>query len=256
MFYYLFWGCLFFFNQINYLATPIYVTGKVSGTLNNENLNDLDLYAYVLTHSSDSRNFVAIGKIPTSLGGSFQVLINLINPINWLFSGRNGLDENVKISNGFSMTGGLFSRVSTIYFYDESSRQSNSVTIKQEYLGLDSESKDLMLKTEIDGTIPNIDVDSQVIFRDYKQEYIRYGKGLIKSNGELTYEVTSTKNSQAFRSYRIDYTDSFTFVECPHLNEPGSSTYRVNSKRVFIRYTKGDSLVKFSSANYIYPSGK
>jgi len=154
------------------------VTGKVTGTLNNEKLEDLDLYAYVLTHASDSRNFVAIGKIPANVGGSFQVLINLVNPINWLFSGRNGLDSNIKVSNGFSLTGGLFSRVSTINFFDESSRQSNSVTIRQEYLGLDSQSKDLVVTTEIQGTIPNIDADAQVIFKDYKQEYTRLNKGI------------------------------------------------------------------------------
>lgn len=155
------------------------MTGKVTGTLNNELLDDLDLYAYVLTHASDSRNFVAIGKIPANVGGSFQVLINLVNPINWLFSGRNGLDANVNVLNGFRMTGGLFTRVSTIIFYDESSRQSNSVTIRQEYQGLDSQSKDLVVKTVIEGTIPNIDADAQVIFKDYKQEYTRFNKGLL-----------------------------------------------------------------------------
>lgn len=226
------------------------------GTVNNEKLDDLDLYAYVLTHSSDSRNFVAIGKIPANLGSSFQVLINLVNPINWLFSGRNGLDENVKVSNGFATTGGLFTRVAVINFYDEASRQSSSVIIRQEYQGVDSQSKDLVVKTEIDGTIPNIDADAQVIFRDYKHEYTRYNRGVIRSNGELSYEVTSTRNSQAFKTYRIDYSDEFNFVECPHLNDQGSISYRVNSKKVFVRFTKDNSLVRFSSANYIYPSGK
>ncbi len=80
-------------------------------------------------------------------------------------------------------------------------------------------------------------------------------QGLIRSSGELTYGVTSAKNSQSFRSYRIDYLDEFKFTECPHLSDYSYSTYRVNSKRVFIRYTKGDSLVRFSSANYIYPNG-
>lgn len=81
------------------------MNGKVSGVLNGQRIDDLDLYAYVLTHTSDSRNFVAIGKIPPNLGGSFQTLISIVNPINWLFAGRNGLDENVKVSNGFTLTG-------------------------------------------------------------------------------------------------------------------------------------------------------
>ena len=86
-------------------ATPITVNGKISGYLNHEKLNDLDLYAYVLTQASDSRNFVVIRKIPLNQGGSLQTLISLINPIGWLFSGFSGHSENTKISNGFTLTG-------------------------------------------------------------------------------------------------------------------------------------------------------
>jgi len=88
-------------------ATPIYVTGKVTGSINNQQLEDLDFYSYVLTHTSDSRNFVAIGKIPVNLGGSFQVLISIVNPINWLFAGRNGNGQNSndKVPNGFMKSG-------------------------------------------------------------------------------------------------------------------------------------------------------
>jgi hypothetical protein len=86
-------------------ANPMLITGKITGTLNGQRLEDLELYSYVLTHSSDSRNFVAINKVPPNLGGSFQVLINVITPINWLFAGKNGIDSDLKISNGFSSTG-------------------------------------------------------------------------------------------------------------------------------------------------------
>lgn len=36
----------------------------------------------------------------------------------------------------------------------------------------------------------------------------------------------------------------------------GPSAIRVNSKRVYVKYTKGDDLVRFTSANYIYPKGR
>lgn len=232
------------------------MTGKVSGNLNDQRLEELDLYSYVLTHSSDSRNFVAIGKIPLNLGGSFQVLISIVNPINWLFAGRNGLDSDVKVSNGFATTGGLFSRVSTLTFFDEHNRQTSSVRIRQEFLGLDSESKEVTVNTDIDGTLPNIDSDAQIVFRDYKQEYNHYGKGSVRSNGEISYEVTSTQNSQSFTSYKIHYSDEITFSECQHLADHGPVSLKVSSKRVYIRFTKGDNLVRFSSANYIYPGGK
>lgn len=81
------------------------ITGKITGTLNGQRLDDVDLYSYVLTHSSDSRNFVAISKVPPNIGGSFQVLINVITPINWLFAGKNGVDTEIKLPNGFALTG-------------------------------------------------------------------------------------------------------------------------------------------------------
>ena len=64
-------------------------------------------------------------------------------------------------------------------FFDENNRQSNSIRIKQEFLGLDSESKELTVNvnTEVDGSIPNIDPDAQVVFRDYNQQYTHYTKG-------------------------------------------------------------------------------
>jgi hypothetical protein len=77
----------------------------VNGVVNGQRLDELDFYAYILTHTSDSRNFAVIGKIPPQLGGSFQTLISIINPINWMFAGRNGPDDAPKVSNGFMLTG-------------------------------------------------------------------------------------------------------------------------------------------------------
>ena len=160
------------------------MAGKVTGSINNQKLEGLDLYSYVLTHTSDSRNFVAIGKIPLNLGGSFQVLISIVNPINWLFAGRNGNgghSSSEKVPNGFVISGGLFTRTSTLTFFDEQNRQSNSIRIKQEFLGLDAEAKELTVSanTDIDGSIPNIDADAQVVFRDYSQQYTHYSKGMF-----------------------------------------------------------------------------
>ncbi len=138
-------------------------------------------------------------------------------------------------------------------FYDESLRHSYTVTIRQDYMGLDTQSKELPVKTEINGTIPFIDADSQVVFKDFRQEYTHKAKGSIKSEGEISYEITTPLNSQMFKTYKIMYADEIEFNECPFINDYG--TYRVNSKRVFIQYTKGDGLVRFSSANFIYSQG-
>jgi hypothetical protein len=171
-----------------------------------------------------------------------------------LFAGRNGVDSENKIPNGFQLTGGLFSRIATITFFDEMNRQSHSLRIKQQFLGLDSEteSKEINLNTELDGSLPDIDPDAQVVFRDYKQEYTHYARGSVRSVGELNYEVTTVKNSRVFTTYRIQFSDEISFSECPHLPDRGSTSVRINSKRVYVRYTKGDGLVRFTSANFIH----
>lgn len=148
----------------------------------------------------------------------------------------------------------MVSRTSTLTFFDENSRQSHTVNIRQQFLGLDPEGKEIIAHTEIDGSVPNIDPDAQVVFKDFKQEYTHAALGSVRSTGQFAYDVTTTSNSQAFTSYQIYYSDEFSFSECPHsIIDPASSTIRVSSKRVYVRYTKGDNLVRFNSANYMYP---
>lgn len=234
-------------------SNPVFVQGKITARINNQNLEDLDLNSYVLTHSSDSRNFLAIGKIPPNLGGSFQVLFGLSSPINWLFAGQNGLDTNIEIKNGFKLTGGQFTRVCILNFLNEYSQQTSSVTIRQEYQGISQDGRTINVHTEIDGNIPNIDPDAQIVYKDFKQEYSHVSHGFVRSYGELSYQVTTTQNSQSFVSYKIYYNDDITFSECPHQRDYTSSTIRVNSKRVYVKYTKGNQLAQFTSANFMYP---
>ncbi len=56
--------------------------------------------------------------------------------------------------------------------------------LRQQFLGLDteSESKEIGLNTELDGSLPDIDPDAQVVFKDYKQEYNHYARGIVVCN--------------------------------------------------------------------------
>lgn len=74
-------------------------------------------------------------------------------------------------------TGGLFTRVSTLNYFDEAGRLASTATVRQEFLGLDAESKELIVNTEVNGQLPSIDPEAQVVFKDYKQEYTKYGPG-------------------------------------------------------------------------------
>ena len=102
-------------------------------------------------------------------------------------------------------------------------------------------------------------MDAQVVFKDYKQEFshAESPKGLVRSSGELNYKVTSTINSQVFQSYKVEYVDEIEYSQCPHASaeiRAAAASIRVSSKRVQITYTKGDGLVRFTSANYMYGS--
>ena len=152
------------------------------------------------------------------------------------------------------MTGGLFTRTVTLNFHDEAGSHSHTVTIRQEFLGLNSQSQELAVRTEIDGHVPLIDPDSQLFFKDYSQVYVPQASGHLVSRGEVAYEVTTARDSQVFASYRIEYSDEIRFAECGRVE--GRVPARVNSKRVSIQYNKADGLVRFTSANFIYPNSE
>lgn len=235
------------------------IRGKVKGTVNGHKLANMDLYSYVFTAPDDTRNFIGVGQIPTELGGSFQALIGLVSPINWMFAApgeQSEQEEGKKLINGFTLTGGAFSRRSTLTYLDEESGASTTVTLTQEFYGLDNDNNnEITVNTEIDGQVPEISAESQVVFKDYKQEYQYESRGFVRSYGDLEFKVTSTKDSQSFRSYKITYSDEITFSECPYSDEEEakkSASVKVNSKRVYVTYTVGDGLTKFNSINFMH----
>ncbi len=238
---------------------PVVIKGKLVGSLNNIELANIDIYSYIITHHSDPRTLTTIGKVPVELGGSFQALINLISPINWLFAGRNeNSDEDDQESttrNGFATTGGAFTRQCTLRFANDETGSTREVTITQEFYGYDYGANDIYVHTEISGEVPSVSPDSQIVFKDFRQEYTQETGGVVRSSGELEYKITSTTNSQAFESYRVAYIDEITYSECPFLTSEAASqsNVRVNSKRVYVTYTRGDGLVRYTSSNYLYP---
>lgn len=70
--------------------------GKVNFDLNGVRLTQQDVQAYI----TDGRAYMAISKIPESIGNFAQVLYPITTMLNWLFAipTSNGL-------NGFQITG-------------------------------------------------------------------------------------------------------------------------------------------------------
>lgn len=89
----------------------IFLSGKINGIINGEQINDAEFFSSVLTLPSDSRNHAGVRYLPLKLASSFQSLIGLTTSINWLFAGphKSGIvSSNERYStvvNGFTMTG-------------------------------------------------------------------------------------------------------------------------------------------------------
>ncbi len=86
--------------------SSVRVTGTIKGILNGVQLNDLEVHVYVHTQAQDARNYIAIGSVPPEIGNKISLLLPFATPIHWLFAG----DVNQNALNGFSLTGGVFSR--------------------------------------------------------------------------------------------------------------------------------------------------
>ena len=61
----------------------------------------------------------------------------------------------------------------------------------------------------------------------------------------------SSSDPNTFTSHRLRYVDDITFSECAFV----PSSVRINTKRVYVRYTKENGQVRFSSANFIHNKG-
>ena len=75
------------------------MNGKVSGTVNNQQIVDQDLHAYVLT--KDGRSYTAISRLPEALGVAMQAAYPVGGPIGWLFAAPT----SPQAKNGAMMTG-------------------------------------------------------------------------------------------------------------------------------------------------------
>ena len=89
----------------------VVLTGKINGILNGEELNDVELFSSVLTLPDDSRNHAGVRFLPLKLSASFQSLMSIVTPINWLFAGphKSGIvssnEQHRTVVNGFTLTG-------------------------------------------------------------------------------------------------------------------------------------------------------
>jgi nidogen (entactin) len=75
------------------------VNGKITGTLNGQELSQQDLQSYVVT--SDGRTYTALSHVSQDIGYDMQTLNVLGGIIGWLFARPVS-----KAVNGYELTGG------------------------------------------------------------------------------------------------------------------------------------------------------
>jgi hypothetical protein len=82
----------------------ITIRGTVSGSINNIEINEQEIHAYVDTTVMDGRSYVAMGQIPAEIGKSSELLINFATPVYWLFA-TGDYEFNNRSLNGFALSG-------------------------------------------------------------------------------------------------------------------------------------------------------
>jgi nidogen (entactin) len=236
----------------------IVIRGKVTGSLNGVSLEDQEIHAYVHTLATDARNYVALGRIPATIGSRASLLLPFASPIHWLFAG----DINNNALNGFTLTGGVFNRQSDSTYFNEQGEVIGNLYVQQNFTGLFEDGKELRMEAVIEGNLPDLVADEQVIYLDYSQDYEYKSivedpdtKKEIETKGSIPYKVSTVRSPDNFRSFRIEHSERIHFSVCNAANEErlGSSSAltKLSTKRLFVTYTQSEAQVRFSSANYI-----
>ena len=65
-----------------------------------------------------------------------------------------------------------------ITFYNETDQEAvHTLHIREQFFGLNSNANEIKVSSQLDGTLPNIDPDAQIVIKDHKQEYDHYAQG-------------------------------------------------------------------------------
>ncbi|XP_067119899.1 nidogen [Centruroides vittatus] len=216
---------------------PQRLNGKVNGILNDFQLEDVDLHAYVVT--ADGRTYTAVSRAPPSIGYDMQSLTILGGVIGWLFA-LPGKDAR----NGFMTTGGAFNRTAEIKF----PQSGHHVTVKEQFLGPDVFNY-MKLNIEIRGSLPTIPYGSKIDIDDFEEEYTKVSNGVIRSHSSRSYRLEGNNLEVPFT---VDQTISYTICEFEP-QDPKLDIMRLKVTRNFIVYDDKEQIVRYAMSNKISP---
>ncbi|KAK2086011.1 Nidogen-1 [Saguinus oedipus] len=231
-------------------GSPQRVNGKVKGRIFVGNsqvpivFENTDLHSYVVMNHG--RSYTAISTIPETLGYSLLPLAPVGGIIGWMFA-----VEQDGFKNGFSITGGEFTRQAEVTFVEHPGK----LVIKQRFSGID-EHGHLTIDTELEGRVPQIPFGSSVHIEPYTELY-HYSSSVITSSSTREYMVTEPERDGAApsRIYTYQWRQTITFQECVHDASrralPGTQQLSVDS--VFVLYNQEERILRYALSNSIGP---
>uniref|UniRef100_A0A2K5QBX3 Nidogen 1 n=1 Tax=Cebus imitator TaxID=2715852 RepID=A0A2K5QBX3_CEBIM len=231
-------------------GSPQRVNGKVKGRIFVGNsqvpivFENTDLHSYVVMNHG--RSYTAISTIPETLGYSLLPLAPVGGIIGWMFA-----VEQDGFKNGFSITGGEFTRQAEVTFMEHPGK----LVIKQRFSGID-EHGHLTIDTELEGRVPQIPFGSSVHIEPYTELY-HYSSSVITSSSTREYTVTEPERDGAApsRIYTYQWRQTITFQECVHDDSRRAlpSTQQLSVDSVFVLYNQEERILRYALSNSIGP---
>ncbi len=190
------------------------VRGTINGQLNGKKILDSDMHAFIHTLASDGRNYI-VARYPAEIGADSTLTLLFATPIHWLFAGSS------EIYNGFELTGGVFNRQSDSNFLNEQGEVIGNLFISQNFTGMNLKDNELIVNTYVNGELPRLGRDEQVVYPDFNQFYNyipneedSLKKGLVESRGSIDYKIANRNNAYEFKNNRIEHNERIYFEIC------------------------------------------
>uniref|UniRef100_A0A8B9N5V0 Nidogen-1 n=1 Tax=Accipiter nisus TaxID=211598 RepID=A0A8B9N5V0_9AVES len=231
-------------------GSPQRVNGKVKGRIfvgNNPipvTFENTDLHSYVVMNQG--RAYTAISTIPETLGYSLLPLASIGGIIGWMFA-----VEQQGYKNGFSVTGGEFTRQTEVTFLGNNEK----LVIKQKFSGID-EHGHLTITTEMEGRIPEIPSGASVHIEPYTELY-HTSRSVITSSSTREYTVTEPERDGVASTYTGAYQwrQTISFDECVHddSHHAASATQQLSVDSVFVLYNRDEQILRYAMSNSIGP---
>ncbi|KAM6280871.1 nidogen-1 isoform 2-T2 [Porphyrio hochstetteri] len=231
-------------------GSPQRVNGKVKGKIFVGSnpipvvFENTDLHSYVVMNQG--RAYTAISTIPEALGYSLLPLASIGGVIGWMFA-----VEQQGYKNGFSVTGGEFTRQTEVTFLGNNEK----LVIKQKFSGID-EHGHLTISTEMEGRIPEILSGASVHIEPYTELY-HTSSSVITSSSTREYTVTEPERDGVASTYTGTYQwrQTISFDECIHddSHHAASATQQLSVDSVFVLYNRDEQILRYAMSNSVGP---